>query len=78
MTGRVPRASVRHKHFRLDGSKIKRAQKLLGAATETETIERALDEVIAEHERSRRAWGAHERFVRSGIGIDDVYGALER
>ncbi len=72
------RARVQHKHFRLDGNKIKRAQKLLGARTETETIERALDEVIAERERSRRAWSAHERFVKSGIPVDDVYGALER
>jgi hypothetical protein len=34
------------KHFRLDGSMIKNAQKILGSKTETEAIETALAEVI--------------------------------
>ncbi len=34
------------KHFRLDGALIKNAQKILGAKTETETIESALSDVI--------------------------------
>ena len=41
------------KYFRLDPVKIKRAQKALRAATESETIERALDFVISEHQQSR-------------------------
>jgi len=68
----------RHKHFQLDAVKIKRAQQALGAATETETIERALDLAITEHERNRRAWTANERFLKSGIQIKDVYGTLDR
>ena len=67
-----------HKHFQLDPAKIKRAQKALGARTETEAIERALDFAIAEHERNRLALIASERFVKSGIQIRDVYGALGR
>jgi hypothetical protein len=39
---------TRHKHLKLDQSKIDRAKKLLGAKTEQETIERALDLVLAE------------------------------
>ena len=66
-----------HKHFRLDPVKIKRAQRVLRAATETETIERALDLVISEHERIRLTVEANERFVTSGIDIKDVYGTLE-
>lgn len=66
-----------HKHFRLDGAKIKRAQKVLHAGTETEAIERALDLVISEHERNRLAAQANERFVKSGIAVKDVYGTLE-
>lgn len=66
-----------HKHFQLDGLKIKRAQKLLQAATETETIERALDLAISEHQRNRLAAQAHLRFVKSGIVVEDVYGTLE-
>jgi hypothetical protein len=66
-----------HKHFRLDPVKIKRAQRVLRADTETEAIERALDLVISEHERNRLAAEANERFVKSGIDIKDVYGALE-
>lgn len=72
---------AKHKHYILDEARIKRAQKLLGTATETETIERALDEVIAEYER--RAWAeqAHKRFLKAAvqekIEIRDVYGVLE-
>jgi hypothetical protein len=71
------RSTTRHKHYVLDEAKIRRAQKLLGTKTETETIERALEEVITERERNRAAWRAHERFLRSGIKIRDVYGVLE-
>jgi len=75
---RMPAGRTRsHKHFRLDAVKIRRAQKVLQAATETETIERALDLAISEHERNRLAEKANERFVRSGITIRDVYGTLE-
>ncbi len=66
-----------HKHFRLDPVKIKRAQRVLHADTETEAIERALDLVIAEHERNRLAVQANIRFLRSGIDIKDVYGKLD-
>jgi hypothetical protein len=66
-----------HKHFRLDTMKIKRAQKVLRVSTETETIERALDLVISEHERNRLVAEANERFVKSGISVKDVYGTLE-
>jgi hypothetical protein len=66
-----------HKHFRLDPVKIKRAQRVLRADTETEAIERALDLVISEHERMRLTVEANERFETSGIDIKDVYGVLE-
>lgn len=66
-----------HKHFRLDAVKIKHAQKVLQAGTETEAIERALDLVISEHEKNRLAAEANERFVKSGIAVKDVYGTLE-
>jgi len=65
-----------HKHFQLDAVKIKRAQKVLRAKTETEAIERALDLAISEHEKNRLALEANERFVSSGIDIKDVYGTL--
>jgi hypothetical protein len=70
------RNRIAHKHFCLDTAKIKRAQRLLKATTETETVDRALDEVIAEHERNRLAREANERFVKNGIEIRDVYGKL--
>lgn len=65
-----------HKHFQLDSAKLKRAQKLLRATSETETIERALDFAIAEHEKDRLARTANDRFVKSGIAIRDVYNNL--
>jgi Bacterial antitoxin of type II TA system, VapB len=67
----------KHKHYVLDEAKIRRAQKLLGTKTETETIERALDEVITERERNQAAWRSHERLIKSQIQIKDVYGVLE-
>ena len=63
-----------HKHFLLDASKIKRAQKLLGAKTQTEAIDLALDFVISEHQKNRLVLKANERFVRSGIKVKDLYG----
>lgn len=71
----TPRARS-HKHFQLDAAKIKRAQKVLRARNETETIERALDLVIAEEEKNRLALAANERFLRSGVEIKDVFGNL--
>ena len=65
-----------HKHFQLDSVKIKRAQKVLCAKTETETIERALDLALAEHEKNRLTRDANERFFKSGIEIRDVYDNL--
>lgn len=65
-----------HKHFQLDARKIKRAQKVFKAKTETEAIDRALDFAIDEHEKNRLVAEAHERFLRSGIEIKDVYGRL--
>src|SRR5260370_12110282 len=49
-----------HKHCRLDPVKIKRAQKVLGAGTEAEAIERALGLMISEHKRNRLAVEANE------------------
>ncbi len=43
-------ASLRHKHLQLDQGKLNRARRILGAKTETETLERALDLVVREAE----------------------------
>ena len=67
----------KHKHYILDKAKIKQPQKLLGTATETETIERALEEVISEHDRNRRAWQATERLLKSGVQVRDVFGRVD-
>jgi hypothetical protein len=67
-----------HKHFRLDPAQLKRAQKALAARTETETIQRALEMAVTEHERSRLTVQANQRFLRSGTVVRDVFGALER
>ena len=78
-TGRKPTSRNRsQKYFRLDAIKIRRVQKALGASTETEAIERALDLVISEHERNRVAVAANERFVKSRISFKDIYGTLDR
>lgn len=40
----------RRKNVRLDQKKLRKAQRILGAKTETETIERALDLVVFQEE----------------------------
>jgi len=67
----------KNKHLILDQVKLKKAQKVLGARTETETIERALEQVISEAEKDRRAWAATEKLIRSGIQIKDVFGRVD-
>jgi hypothetical protein len=59
---------VRHKHLKLDQSKIDRAKRLLGTSTEQETIERALDLVLAEVPILQ----AHKRAKKVG-GVEDVF-----
>ena len=58
---------LRHKHLRLDQSKIDRARRMLGVATERETIERALDLLLAE-ERILRI----HRQVRGVGGFSEI------
>lgn len=44
----VTTASVRHKHIRIDQTKLDRVKKVLAAATETEALDRALTLVVSE------------------------------
>jgi hypothetical protein len=71
----------KNKHLILDQAKLKKAQQLLGAKTETETIDRALEQVISEAEKDHQAWAAQERFlkaaVRDRLTIRDVFEHLE-
>jgi hypothetical protein len=49
--------ALRHKHVQLDQQKLDRARRILGARTETETLDRALDLVVtqADIDRALRA-----------------------
>ena len=59
---RTARPRFKHKHFILDEAKIKQAQKLLGTTTETETIDKALDQIlIRERPETAAAKGIRER-----------------
>lgn len=64
------------KRFHVDVAKVRRVQQLLGAETETEAIERALDFLISHYKRNRQALLAHDELVASRIVIRDVYGVL--
>ena len=63
----MPSRALKHKHLKLDQSKIDRARKLLGVRTEQETIDRALDLLIAEEAIVR----AHRK-VRGVGGFEDI------
>jgi len=60
--------AIRHKHLKLDQTKIDKARRLFGVKTEQETIERALDLVIAEEPILR----AHRK-VRNAGGLSDIF-----
>lgn len=70
----------RRKRLILDQAKLERARKILGAESESEAVERALDFVIGEDTRTRREWAAHDRFLRvatrEGLRIRDAFGRL--
>lgn len=72
--------SRKNKHFLLDQSRLKKAQKVLGTRTETETVEVALERVITEAEENEQVWTAQEKFLKSAIKedliIEDVFGRL--
>lgn len=61
--------AIRHKHLKLDQGKIDRARRILAAHTEQETVERALDIVLAE-DRILRVL----RRGRAVGGFEDVFG----
>jgi hypothetical protein len=52
---------VRHKHVQIDQRKLDRARRVLGARTETETLERALDLVVTEADIDRALRAARGR-----------------
>ena len=60
--------SIRHKHLKIDQVKLDRAKKLLRVTTEQETIDRALDAILAEEIIVR----AHAK-VRSVGGFTDAF-----
>jgi hypothetical protein len=64
------------KNFRLDPVQINRARKALAAKTETETIVRSLEFVIAEAARNRATADANQRFLKSGISIQDAFSSM--
>lgn len=67
----------KNKHLILNQGKINLAKKILGAKTETETIELALDLIISEEEKNKKAIKATENFLKSSIEIEDVFGNLD-
>jgi hypothetical protein len=61
--------AIRHKHLKLDQRKIDRARRVLDTKTEQETLERALDMVLAEDRIVRVL-----RRGRAIGGFEDVFG----
>lgn len=62
---------IRHKHLKIDQEKLDRARTLLRLKTEQETVDRALDSVLAEqtivraHRKVRAVGGFVRAFGRS-------------
>ncbi|HLU36475.1 MAG TPA: hypothetical protein VKZ61_11920 [Thermomicrobiales bacterium] len=70
----TPSKKLRRKNLILDQGKIDRAKQLLGAATETETITRALDAVTSLARFRMEADAALDSMVGKG-GFDDFFPA---
>jgi hypothetical protein len=64
-TSKPPKPSNR---YCLDAARIRRVQVVLGTLSETETIDRALDFVLAKHAESESARKAHERWMKRSSG----------
>lgn len=67
----------KRKHLILSQAKLNLAKKILGTKSETETIEVALDTIISEAEKNKKAVKATENFLKSKIKIRDVFGNME-
>lgn len=67
----------KRKHLILNQTKLNLAKKILGTKSETETIEIALDSIISEAEKNKKAHKATVDFLKSKIEIKDVFGHLE-
>ena len=65
-----PRESRTRKNMDMDAEKLARAQKILGARSETETVDLALDYVLFQGE----VFDALDRLAAGG-GLDDVFSA---
>jgi hypothetical protein len=61
------------KNMDMDAVKLSAVQKVPGAATETDTVDMALDYVLFQAE----VMGALDRLAAVG-GLDDIYAAAER
>lgn len=70
--GRRPRATSARarKNMDMDAEKLAKAQALLGASSETETVDMALDYVVFQGE----VFGALDRLAATG-GLDHVFAA---
>ena len=69
---RVAEPAVARKNMDMDVNKLDTARRILGARTDTEAVDRALDYVISEN----REITALDRLYELG-GLADVYGSVE-
>jgi len=62
--------SLKRKNYWLDERKVKKAQRLLKAKTETEAVQKAIDMVLFQKEATQ-AW-----VENAGVGgVEDLYGS---
>ncbi len=65
---------IKDKHLKLDQKKIDSAKKIIGAKTETETINAALDMVIRSNSLERERHHHVERILKRRTGLKSVAG----
>lgn len=68
----MPAPALRRKNIVIDQRKLRRARRVLKARTETETVDKALDQVLFGHE----VMGSIVRVAGRAPDIEDVFGNL--
>jgi hypothetical protein len=70
-------SELKHKHMVMDEKKLKRCQKLLGTKNERETVDKALELVLAEAEKDMAIEQLHKRITSRPVWIEDPYGRVK-
>ena len=68
----------KHKYLILNQSKLNLVRKILDTKNNSENVENALNFVISEGKKNKKARKLTKHFLKSNIEIKDIFGNLEK